>query len=209
MGTDSSTNYPILPNDRLVIPAASASSRDVGPLGLAEPATERGEPGREPSVVRRMKSDPGAESTGYFNRLPSRPARDPNAELERRIVELDRKLDRLIELVSRNRSVPAVDPGMLPRTGNPFDDGARPTGTGRMERPAARRGQGGVGSPGPQSPGPRRSEPAGPRRGNDRDHPGDEPRRDPGRSSNRPPGLGVPDGDIAPFDLVPPDARPE
>jgi protein involved in polysaccharide export with SLBB domain len=88
MGTDSSTNYPILPNDRLVIPAASASSREAGPFGLTEPVPEPSEPGRDQSVARRMKSDPGAESTGYFNRLTSRPARDPNAGLERRIEEL-------------------------------------------------------------------------------------------------------------------------
>lgn len=95
MGTDSSTNYTILPNDRLVIPR----------LKIVEDAIQRqresavGLPLPEPRS--QSRTDQHTQQSIYFNRRTPLPDPHPNEELERRIEELEKKLDTLIEAVGK------------------------------------------------------------------------------------------------------------
>ena len=71
MGTDSSTNYSILPNDRLVVP------RD--PSYMPERVSDEDSPSqpRPPEASdrpgRSERDDPGTEKSVYFGRKPSPP----------------------------------------------------------------------------------------------------------------------------------------
>ncbi len=126
MGTDSSTNYPILPNDRLVIPRIPASR----PEGDADRGASRQDEG-DPDVRTAEASAPPvnrrAERSGYFNRRSYAPAQGSNAGLEKRIDELEQKLDRLIEAVEKGRPRPGGEPEPRPTAvvpeGDPFQDG--------------------------------------------------------------------------------------
>jgi polysaccharide export outer membrane protein len=225
MGTDSSTNYPILPNDRLVIPRVGSSradresdrgaSRDEDPfqdvLGTMRPAP---------------RADRGAQRSGYFNRRAFLPAQNPNAELAKRIDELEKKLDRLIEVVEKGQpkaaGEPSEMPGPSPVMRNPFDVDAEPPVAGRAISPPGRPAEEGARSPGPQPPRPRRVQPMGPGRLIPRRPRRNEPRRTPERPSTRPqmqesvkppsdgpPGSPrLPEGDESPFNDLPPECSP-
>jgi protein involved in polysaccharide export with SLBB domain len=161
MGTDSSTNYAILPNDRLVIPHLPSSPPEGDPDRGASRQEENGPDGRDAGAPA-PRMDSRAERSGYFNRRTYLPVQGPNAELEKRIDELEKKLDRLIEVVEKSQPKPGGEPEekravKLP-DGNPFGDIPQPAG--RTEpSPGRRPGE----TIGPAGPRPRRVEPEGPR----------------------------------------------
>ncbi len=102
MGTDSSTNYAILPNDRLVIPR----------LKIVEDAIQRQ---RESAAVApqasiRPRNDQRTQQSIYFNRRTPLPNHRPNEELEKRIEELEKKLDTLIKAVEKLQPKPGAAP---------------------------------------------------------------------------------------------------
>ncbi len=121
MGTDSSTNYAILPYDRLVVPRL--------PLSRLEGDADRGasrdvENSSEVRAGRVAAAglDRRAERSGYFNRKTPLPASDPNEELEKRIDELEKKLDRLIEVVEKSHPAPGEEPEAKPAAVLPEGD---------------------------------------------------------------------------------------
>ncbi len=120
MGTDSSTNYAMLPNDRLVIPRLKVVEEAMARDRDAAAAAVR--PSRTLSPV-----DPGARRSGYFDRRSPIPDPHPSADLEKRIEELEEKLDRLIEAVEKKEPKPDAVPerprGMADGDGDP-DSGA-------------------------------------------------------------------------------------
>jgi polysaccharide biosynthesis/export protein len=139
MGTDSSTNYQLLPNDRLVVPH------------------QPNDPSPKSAPVRSSQSSPSRLDNSYF---PSLSATDPSDSqvsslhaLERHLGAVERKLDRLIEVMqtatiaarpkrdkaekkpgSQPAGVPEVDsrasdhaePSPAARGRSPFDSGAKP-----------------------------------------------------------------------------------
>jgi polysaccharide export outer membrane protein len=211
MGTDSSTNYPILPNDRLVIPRAASSGPEVG----ADRGASSGEnPAQDARATRASAARISSNVEGrlHFDRNTHVAAQNPGADLEKRIDELEKKLDRLIEVMEKAQPMPAVEPEERPAA----DTGDRPpsraeSGRGEaMELPPAR----GMGEPtrrsgpGPRSrPRPRRPGPMGPRPPADqrprRDEPGGSP---PESRATRP---GIPDLPAPRSDVLPPQSPPE
>jgi protein involved in polysaccharide export with SLBB domain len=205
MGTDSSTNYAILPNDRLVVPRAG-SSRPEGEAERGASTAGSPAPATRATMAPARRTGPRTQGSLYFNRRGSRSAQNSDAGLEQRIAELERKLDRLIEVVEANQAKPGETPDALPGIRDPLQDpGARPAAAGRIQYPPERRREAGTMSPGPQPPGPRAVEPAGPRPSTDRAPRRDESRRDPERPSRRFPIPDVPEGDGSPPDDVPPE----
>jgi protein involved in polysaccharide export with SLBB domain len=208
MGTDSSTNYAILPNDRLVVPRVG-SSRPEGDADRGASTGESPAPATRPTRTPARRTGPRTQGSIYFNRRGPRSVQNSDAGLEQRIAELEQKLDRLIELVERNQPQPTSEMADgLPGIRYPLQDpGARPAAASRMQSPPDRRREAGAMSPGPQPPGPRAVEPAKPKPSTDRAPQRDEPRRDPERPSRRLPVPDVPDGDGSPLDEGPPPER--
>jgi protein involved in polysaccharide export with SLBB domain len=149
MGTDASTNDAILPNDRLVIP----SSRSSRPGGDADLGATRGEPAEQGAgTVMAPRPRPGTHIQGstYFNRRASLPPENPNAALEKRIEELENKLDRLIEVMGQNQRNSAAEPqerpAAVPADRNPFEadtdrvEPTEPAPEGRMSTVPRRAG---------------------------------------------------------------------
>jgi polysaccharide export outer membrane protein len=101
MGTDSSTNYAILPNDRLVVPGAISTGS--GP-NAARGASNQETPARDPRATRASASQPAPGL--YFHRSAGTSFENPNADLEKRIDELEQKLDRLIGIMEKARPGP-------------------------------------------------------------------------------------------------------
>jgi hypothetical protein len=93
MGTDSSTNYMLLPNDRLVIPRVQN-----GPFSNAHVDQSQG-PSRTP---------PGGT---YFSRNPSTDQATKQLEalrsLEQHLSEVEKKLDKIINAMEREKEEPA------------------------------------------------------------------------------------------------------
>ncbi len=98
MGTDSSTNYAILPNDRLVIPSRG-SSRPEGDADVGAASGAPDDPATRAALAAGPRTGSRAQGSGYFNRRASLPPDNPNAALEQRIEALEKKLDRLIEAI--------------------------------------------------------------------------------------------------------------
>lgn len=195
MGTDSSTNYAMLPNDRLVIPRIES--------GPAVAASSEGGPSRDARASRASASRTAPSL--YFNRGEYEAARESTAELERRIEVLEKKLDRLIEMVEKNPPRPGGGPTAKVDERNPFggepEDEAMDLTPPRFARPAPGTGP----RPGPQPPGPRRVGPKEPRPAPPR------PRRaEPGGSRPEPPPFPrLPDEDGSPFEDLRPASPPE
>jgi polysaccharide export outer membrane protein len=205
MGTDSSTNYAILPNDRLVIPR-SRSSEPAKDAELGAASAEPAETGVRTPTASRARNGQSTQGSSYFNRRASLPPENPNAELERRIGELEEKLDWLIEAVSQNPRRPAagprVGPVAVPPDRNPFE--------ADMDRDESREAapQGRTGDEPrrttPRSPRPRRARPERPRSSAT-----PAPRRHEAEAApERPSRTPVVPEDQSPFELAPP-ARPE
>lgn len=154
MGTDSSTNYEILPGDRLVIPR----------LKIVEDALQRQRESAVglPQPTGRPRSDQHMQPSLYFNRRTPLPPTRPNEELEKRIEELEQKLDTLIEAVEKLQPKPAEMPE--PPRGEADGDG-RPTPENLPSEEAA---------PPPSRPrrGPADRSPRTRRRGTDENRPG-------------------------------------
>ena len=94
MGTDSSTNYEIMPNDRIVVP------RDPGKSGLVE--SDRSTPSPTTKLV--LPDDGHAKI--YFDRKPETRSTDslriPHG-VERRLNEMERKLDAILEKLGEQK----------------------------------------------------------------------------------------------------------
>jgi protein involved in polysaccharide export with SLBB domain len=213
MGTDSSTNYAILPNDRLVVPRVR-SSRPEGEEDRGASTGEPPMPDTRTTMTPARRTGPRTQGSPYFNRRSRFPVQSPDTGLEQRIDALERKLDRLIEVVERNQPTSAGEPGevsgVVPGIRDPLQDiGARPAAAGRMESPLGRPREAGAMRPGPQAPGPRRVEPVGPRPANAVVPRRDEPRRDPRRPSRRLSIPEVPEGDRSPVKDLLPEPAPE
>jgi protein involved in polysaccharide export with SLBB domain len=205
MGTDSSTNYAILPNDRLVIPRVAANR----PGGDAGRSTSSRESPAQDLRATRASATQSAPSL-YFNRR-SFTQESPTADLEKRIEELETKLDRLIEVVEKSQPKPGAQPEPQgppdsvegsPTQGEPAPVEAMDSpsaGTTRESTP--RRGilrprprPGRVGPSGPRRPGARRPQPAEPSPSTPEARPSQ-----PDRSASPAP----------PVDAAPPDRLPE
>ena len=78
MGTDSSTNYAILPNDRLVVPRDPAYTMDKATA--IKLSSEFGLKGAQASLDRDRSEDRSAEKSVYFGRKPSPPREDEATE---------------------------------------------------------------------------------------------------------------------------------
>jgi protein involved in polysaccharide export with SLBB domain len=119
MGTDSSTNYAILPNDRLVVPHDPSYKLDKA--SAVKLSSEFGLKGAQARLDRDSSDDRDSEKSIYFGRKPSPPRQvEPPTELEQRVSEIETKLDKLIELMegdkgkpkSQGNTAPAADPAM-------------------------------------------------------------------------------------------------
>ncbi len=102
MGTNSSTNYPTLPNDRLVVPH--------DPSYVPESVSEEESPARQrraelsDRAAKAVPEDPETEKSGYFGRKPSPPRDDRDRrELEERVSQIESKLDKLIALMESDK----------------------------------------------------------------------------------------------------------
>jgi polysaccharide biosynthesis/export protein len=103
MGDDPTTNYQMLPGDRLVVPAKPGSESEAEDPRAGQPsasARERSEAPRlfyrRPPVVRSESADVGD------SRRDDRPDRGPTLrDLERRLGEVERKLDRVLDALER------------------------------------------------------------------------------------------------------------
>ncbi len=190
MGTDSSTNYQILPNDRLVIPRI-ASSRLEADAGRGASRAEYRVPNERDAPPPSQIADPDVEGSPYFNRSGYFPGRGRETELEKRIDELEKKLDRLIEVVENNQPRRAAEPDvMIPKLPlverSPFAADDEPSAAGRMVAPGGRPADESAATPGPRSPRARRVEPMSPGRWIPRRSRREEPRRGAARQSTRP-----------------------
>ncbi len=98
MGTDSSTNYAVLPNDRLVVPRDPSVTIDPA---SARRLTSSGEKLRAKLIPNRLEGslfyDRGRERSGYFDRQSALMTDDDQNTLEPIISEIEAKLDRLLE----------------------------------------------------------------------------------------------------------------
>jgi protein involved in polysaccharide export with SLBB domain len=135
MGTDSSTNHAVLPNDRLVIPRVTASR----PEGDAvRGASNEEDPVRDARANRASASRSTPEL--YFNRRTPLPE-DSSTELKERIEALEKKLDRLIEVVEKGQPKAGGEPEEKPAAGTgaqpPVQTEREPTQA--MEPPPGRR----------------------------------------------------------------------
>jgi protein involved in polysaccharide export with SLBB domain len=117
-GTDASTNYPTLPNDRLVVP------RD--PSYVPESVSDAERPSRPHAsevldrVRRKAQDDPATEKSTYFDRKPSRPRADKeSSELEQRVSQIESKLDKLIEMMESEKEKANGKPSMMKMPGEP------------------------------------------------------------------------------------------
>jgi protein involved in polysaccharide export with SLBB domain len=117
MGTDSSTNYLILPNDRLVVPHDPYYKMDKA--SAIKLSSEFGLKGAQARLDKDSSDDRDSEKSIYFGRKPSPPRQvEPPTELEQRVSEIETKLDKLIELMegdkgkprSQGNTAPAADP---------------------------------------------------------------------------------------------------
>jgi polysaccharide export outer membrane protein len=103
MGDDPTTNYQMLPGDRLVVPAKPGSESEADDPRAGQPSAssrERSEAprllNRRPPVVRSESADVGD------SRRDDRPDRGPTLrDLERRLGEVERKLDRVLDALER------------------------------------------------------------------------------------------------------------
>jgi protein involved in polysaccharide export with SLBB domain len=158
MGTDSSTNYAILPNDRLVVPGAISTGS--GPKEVRG-ASNQEAPARDPRATRASASQ--AAPRLYFHRRNTTSFERPNADLEKRIDELEQKLDRLIGIMEKTRPEPVDDANEKPAAAQgPVDwpqvvpnEATGPPAARMMGRPVPRPGS-------PPRTRPRRPGPSGP-----------------------------------------------
>jgi hypothetical protein len=176
MGTDSSTNYAILPNDHLVIPRLP-SSRPEGDPDRGASRQDEDAPDVRTAGTPAPRLDRRAERSGYFNRRSYAPGQGANAAIEKRIDELEQKLDRLIEAVEKSRARPGDESEPRPTAvvpDDPFQD-IRPSTVGRdpfegspqrserMKPPSDRSMEDTVERPRTRTPRARRGAPARPR----------------------------------------------
>jgi protein involved in polysaccharide export with SLBB domain len=102
MGTDSSTNYPILPYDRLVVPCNPSYKLD--PVSARELSTrgERLRAGMLPDhLAGSIYYDRDREKSSYFGRQAVPPSEDQQrSNLEPRISGIEEKLDKLLGVVA-------------------------------------------------------------------------------------------------------------
>ncbi len=110
MGSDSSTNYPILPNDRLVVPRDPSQTSDpVSGRRLSSRAERR----RAEYLARDSYRDRNTAAPLYFGRRLEPPLEtEEQSELERRIGEIEQKLDRLLAASERAGEMPDGEPGL-------------------------------------------------------------------------------------------------
>ena len=207
MGTDSSTNYAILPNDRLVIPC-SRSSRPEGDADLGASGGGSADQDARAAMASGPRSGPRTQGNSYFNRRASLPSQNPDAELVQRIDELEKKLDWLIETLQDSRPKPGDESRERPAA-RPSDRNASEIERDRDEPMEST--PGGMTSdiprrPGARSPRPRRVAPERPRPPTTRAPRRQEQQRAPEQTSPPPP---VPDAARSPFDNVPPQPTPE
>ncbi len=100
MGTDMSTNYAMLPYDRLVVPGASTGQPVRAGEGRAKPLLQTARPRPE-------RSAPAL----YFDRdFSDASTQKATEDLTKRIDEMERKLDQLIAATSKNRPKPGPAP---------------------------------------------------------------------------------------------------
>jgi polysaccharide biosynthesis/export protein len=198
MGTDSSTNYPMLPNDRLVVPRI-ATSRPGGDPGVG---ASDGEVPRQDVRAARASASRSAPSV-YFDRGAYDVSRKSTADLEKRIEELEKKLDRLIQMVQKSRPRPGERPAA--KNGEHPTIAGTPGQAGAVE-PQPRRGMTAPDRrPGPRRPAPRRVGPMGPRppaQPPDQDDPDGSP------LGSRADGPGLPDLPPSRPDVLPPSESP-
>ncbi len=204
MGTDSSTNYAILPNDRLVVPRVAAS-RPAGDAGLG--ASDGDRPLRDARTAQASASR--SAPTLYYDRGAYEAARRSTAELEQRIAELEKKLDRLIEVVEASRTTPVGGPEEAPaeKLGERRRLRRESEPAAAME-PAPLQGIEDDGRrPRPQPPGPRRAGPGEPRPAMPRRPDREDP--DAGPFDLRPARSALPDLPASRSDVLPPQSSPE
>jgi RNA polymerase sigma factor (sigma-70 family) len=99
MGGDPTTNYQLLPGDRLVIPAkpgAGSDDEDSGPGGQVATPSDRSEETRRIAAIRAESNRAGdpRRDDGADNRSALR-------DVERRLGEVERKLDRILDALER------------------------------------------------------------------------------------------------------------
>ncbi|MHB1557027.1 MAG: polysaccharide biosynthesis/export family protein [Isosphaeraceae bacterium] len=164
MGTDSSTNYAILPGDRLVIPR----------LKIVEDTLKRQRESAAglPEATSRPRADRHTQPSIYFNRRTPLPSNRPNEEMEKRMEELEKKLDTLIQAVEKLQPKPGAGPepprdeadgGGRLAPANPAAEEAAPLPSYRDLGPADRSPRGRRRGADETRPGPRRPRPDVPR----------------------------------------------
>lgn len=147
MGTDMSTNYAMLPYDRLVVPGASTGQPVRAGEGRAKPLMQAARPRPE-------RSAPAL----YFDRdFSDASTQTATEDLTRRIDEMEKKLDQLIAAASKNRP----KPGPAPEDRIAALEGKLNELTVMIRQSLARQS----GEPRPAPPAPRRVGPDGPRHG--------------------------------------------
>lgn len=139
MGTDASTNYVILPNDRLVVP----SSPDYDPSPSSTGSSRSSRP-----RARQMVRD-----SGYFPSLALDQGDQQSSSLravEKHLSEVEKKLDKILERLERSdrksqnnatEKAASAAEGVPPESGDsPFSDGsdkpAKPRGSDRQPAPS-------------------------------------------------------------------------
>jgi protein involved in polysaccharide export with SLBB domain len=204
MGTDSSTNYMILPGDRLVIPGVSLNRSGGGVPGRG--ASSGPVPAQDARVANAKSSRSGPSL--YFNRGAYDASRRATADLEKRIDELEKKLDQLITIVQNHAPKPDAGPDEEPAA----KLGQRPPRLGELNRVQAEEPSPMPGTavpslePFPQAPAPRRPAPMQPRPSG-----GVRPQSDRSADSHAEHRLDIPDlpEDRPPSEVLPPDLVPE
>ena len=124
MGTDSSTNYPTLPNDRLVVPSDPSYATER--VSDEDPPSQRRHADMSDLPAGKRQDDPGTEKSDYIGRKLAPPREvEGQSELEHRVSEIERKLDKLIELMEDDKGKPegrsSKTPVAVPTERDPFD----------------------------------------------------------------------------------------
>jgi polysaccharide export outer membrane protein len=123
MGTDSSTNFQILPNDRLVVPRQPDDSS------------------RKSAAPRQSQPIPSRPDISYFPGLSTTDAADKQLSslhaLGRRLNEVEKKLDKIIEVIQSAQKLTnkkaAENSGTKPNSRPPADSQAEPASPSRPE----------------------------------------------------------------------------
>jgi polysaccharide export outer membrane protein len=116
MGTDSSTNYAVLPNDRLVVPRdPNAGSDRVSARARSYDDVTRAGVATSDHLEGSLYYDRGREKSGYYRRQTElTPGDSDRSDLEPRIAEIEAKLDRLLEATAAIEKETAERPGIRP-----------------------------------------------------------------------------------------------